>query len=164
MRAVIQRVKQASVEILPENGTGEIRMRSPETALMRSIEKGLVVLLGIEEADESKDVDWLVQKIINLRIFADQHDLMNLSVMDVEGDMLVISQFTLFASTRKGNRPSFTRSAKPDHAIPLYEEFVKKLQQLLGKNIKTGEFGAHMQVHLINDGPVTIMIDTKNRE
>ncbi|MFN0275530.1 MAG: D-aminoacyl-tRNA deacylase [Chitinophagales bacterium] len=150
MRAVIQRVKSCSVEI--------------EDKIYSNIQQGLLVLLGIEDSDTAEDISWLAQKIMNLRIFSDANDLMNLSVTDVNGEILVVSQFTLFASTKKGNRPSFIRSAKPDDAIPLYEAFVKTLQQAANQEIKTGIFGADMKVHLINDGPVTILIDSKNRE
>lgn len=150
MRAVIQRVKNCSVEI--------------EGNMYSSIQQGLLILLGIEETDTTEDIQWLAQKIINLRIFSDENDLMNLSVMDINGEILVVSQFTLFASTKKGNRPSFIRSAKPPVAIPLYEQFVQELKNILGKEIKTGIFGVDMKVHLINDGPVTITIDTKNKE
>lgn len=150
MRAVIQRVKSCSVEI--------------EDKIYSNIQQGLLVLLGIEDSDTAEDISWLAQKIMNLRIFSDANDLMNLSVTDVNGEILVVSQFTLFASTKKGNRPSFIRSAKPDVAIPLYEAFVKTLQQAANQEIKTGIFGADMKVHLINDGPVTILIDSKNRE
>lgn len=150
MRAVIQRVRSCSVEI--------------DGKTHASIVAGLLVLLGIENADTAEDVQWLAQKIINLRIFSDPEGLMNLSVADINGEILVVSQFTLFASTKKGNRPSFIRSARPEFAIPLYELFIQQLQQLSKSIIRTGEFGADMQVHLINDGPVTITIDTKNKE
>ncbi|HHY85479.1 MAG TPA: D-tyrosyl-tRNA(Tyr) deacylase [Verrucomicrobia bacterium] len=150
MRAVVQRVTEASVTI-----AGTTR---------GSIRSGLVVLLAVEEADTAADVDWLAGKIVRLRIFDDEQGVMNRSVQDVNGDILLISQFTLFASTRKGNRPSYTRSARPETAVPLYEQFIAALQQSLGRPIQTGEFGAHMQVHLVNDGPVTIIIDSKARE
>lgn len=150
MRAVIQRVKQASVSI---NGQR-----------VSSIGPGLLVLLGVEENDTEEDIAWLAPKMAQLRIFADAAGLMNISVQDIQGEMLVVSQFTLYASTKKGNRPSFIRSAKPDIAIPLYEKMVRTLFEITGKEIKTGEFGADMQVELINDGPVTIIIDSKNRE
>lgn len=150
MRAVIQRVTHASVTI-NEKIKGEIQ-------------SGLLVLLGVEETDTEKDIDWLVKKIIQLRIFSDAEGKMNLSVQDINGDILVISQFTLFASTKKGNRPSFLRSAKPDIAIPLYEQFLSELQHQLNKELYSGEFGADMKVELINDGPVTIIIDSKNPE
>ncbi len=150
MRAVIQRVKQCKVHI--------------ENALHAEIAVGLLVLIGIEDIDTLEDIQWLTQKINQLRIFSDDNDLMNLSVTDVGGEILVVSQFTLFASTKKGNRPSYIRSAKPVIAIPLYEQFISELQKGLSKPIKTGVFGADMQVELINDGPVTITIDTKNKE
>lgn len=150
MRLVIQRVKKASVTI--------------DDNLVSQIEQGLLVLIGIEENDAIEDIDWLVSKLINLRIFSDEQGLMNLSVKDIEGEILLVSQFTLFASTKKGNRPSFIRSAKPEIAIPLYEIFIKKAQELISSQIKTGIFGADMQIELINDGPVTIVIDSKSRE
>ncbi len=150
MKAVIQRVTQASVTI---NG-----------ALKNSIDSGLLVLLGIEEVDLQEDINWLSSKIINLRIFNDQNGVMNLSLKDINGDLLLISQFTLYASTKKGNRPSYIKAAKPDVAIPLYKKMIAQLQQDLQKAIYTGEFGADMKVSLLNDGPVTIIIDTKNKE
>jgi len=150
MRAVIQRVSEASVSI-DKSSTGAIR-------------SGLVVLLAIEESDSLTDIEWLSGKIVRLRIFQDHAGVMNRSVQDVGGDILLISQFTLFASTKKGNRPSYSRSAKPDLAIPLYEEFISKLTQQLGKPIQTGKFGAHMVVSLSNDGPVTIILDSKTPE
>ena len=150
MRAVIQRVSRASVTI-----DGNIKSQ---------IKTGLLVLLGIEENDTEKDIEWLVKKIIQLRIFSDADDKMNLSVQDINGDILLISQFTLFASTKKGNRPSFLRSAKPDIAIPLYEQFIGETEKQFGKKIFTGEFGADMKVELLNDGPVTIIIDSRNME
>ena len=150
MRVVIQRVKQASVTI-------EGRTKS-------QIDAGLLVLLGIEEADTSEDIEWLCRKIIALRVFDDEQGVMNRSILEANGDIIVVSQFTLFASTKKGNRPSYIRAARPEHAIPLYEAFCKQLESLLGKPIGTGEFGAYMQVSLVNDGPVTICIDTKNKE
>jgi len=150
MRAVIQRVSRASVTI-----DGNIKSQ---------IKTGLLVLLGIEENDTEKAIEWLVKKIIQLRIFSDADDKMNLSVQDINGDILVISQFTLFASTKKGNRPSFLRSAKPDIAIPLYEQFIGETEKQFGKKIFTGEFGADMKVELLNDGPVTIIIDSRNME
>ncbi len=150
MRIVVQRVSEASVSIGgSSNG---------------AIKKGLLVLLGIEEADTSEDIDWLCNKILKMRIFNDENSVMNLSLQDIDGEVLVISQFTLHASTKKGNRPGYIKAAKPDIAIPLYEEFNKKLENLLEKPIKTGIFGADMKVSLINDGPVTILIDSKNRE
>lgn len=150
MRAVIQRVKQASVKI--------------DGAIHSEIENGLLILLGVENEDNSKDIDWLTRKIVNLRIFNDEDEVMNLSVKDVDGEVLVVSQFTLFASTKKGNRPSYIRAAKPDVAVPLYENFVEELEHKLGKEVGTGAFGADMKVSLLNDGPVTILIDTKNKE
>lgn len=150
MRAVIQRVKKATVSI--------------DEKTFSSITHGLLILLGIEESDTQEDINWLSPKIAQLRIFADENDLMNLSVIDVKGEIMVVSQFTLFASTKKGNRPSFIRSAKPDIAIPLYESFISSIQKLIPAPIQTGVFGADMQIELINDGPVTIIIDTKNKE
>src|SRR5450759_513506 len=150
MRAVIQRVSRATVTI------GNI--------IRSEIGTGLLVLIGIEEPDDVDDVEWLCNKIVQLRIFNDSNEIMNLSVLDVGGNILVISQFTLLAKTRKGNRPSYIRAAHPDHAIPLYKRVVRRLSELLGKEIGTGEFGAMMQIELINDGPVTIIIDTKEKE
>jgi D-tyrosyl-tRNA(Tyr) deacylase len=150
MRVVIQRVKEASVTI--------------EGHIKSSIKEGLLVLVGIEDADMQEDINWLVNKIINLRIFGDENGLMNLSVMEIQGSILVVSQFTLHGSTKKGNRPSFIRAAKPDYAIPMYEKFVTQLSHLSGLNVLTGEFGANMRVALVNDGPVTIVIDSKNKE
>ena len=150
MRAVIQRVSSACVSI---NGK-----------LKSAIETGLLVLAGFEEADTPEELEWMSSKIANLRIFSDTSGLMNLSVKDVRGDALVVSQFTLHALTKKGNRPSFIRAAKPEAAIPLYEKFVTHLEKELGKPVGTGEFGADMKVCLVNDGPVTIIIDSKNRE
>jgi D-tyrosyl-tRNA(Tyr) deacylase len=150
MRAVIQRVSSASVRI---DGKDKAR-----------IGKGLLILLGVEESDTKEDVIWLSGKISRLRIFRDQEGLMNLSITEVGGEALVISQFTLHASTRKGNRPSYVRAAKPETAIPLYEEFIRQLELETGRKVLSGEFGAYMQVELLNDGPVTITIDTKNRE
>jgi D-aminoacyl-tRNA deacylase len=149
MIAVIQRVSEASVTIAKN--------------LKASIHTGLVVLLGIEEADTQDDVNWLAAKIVNLRIFNDTEGVMNVSVKDVNGDLIVVSQFTLHASTKKGNRPSYIKAAKPDLAIPLYENFIAEIEGCLGKPVQTGEFGADMQVHIVNDGPVTIIIDTKNK-
>ena len=149
MIAVIQRVSQASVVI-------EGRTKS-------EIQKGLLVLLGIEEADGDEDVDWLSAKIVNLRIFNDAAGVMNVSVKDDGGDMILVSQFTLQASTKKGNRPSYIKAAKPEIAIPLYEKLIKAVEVNLGKEIKTGEFGADMKVTLTNDGPVTIIIDSRNK-
>lgn len=150
MRALIQRVKKASVTI--------------EGELFSSIDQGLLVLLGIEDADTQEDIDWLAGKISRLRIFSDKNDAMNLSVQDVDGACMVVSQFTLHANTKKGNRPSFIRAAKPDIAIPLYEKFILQLEKETGTKVATGSFGAMMDVELINDGPVTIWIDSKNRE
>lgn len=150
MRVVIQRVTEASVTI--------------EGQVKSAIGLGLLVLLGIEEADTEEDGEWLARKISNLRIFADGAGVMNRSVMEVNGDILVVSQFTLHASTKKGNRPSYIRAAKPEIAIPLYEQFLEDLALVLGKPIATGEFGADMQVRLLNDGPVTIYMDTQNKE
>ena len=129
-----------------------------------SMDQGLLVLLGIEDADGKEDTEWLSQKIINLRIFNDENGVMNLSVQDIGGDVIVVSQFTLHAQTKKGNRPSYIKASKPDVAIPIYEAFVQKMEQDLGKKIGTGIFGADMKVELLNDGPVTIVIDTKNKE
>ena len=150
MRVVIQRAGHASVTI---NGHCK-----------SAIGKGLMILVGIEEADNHEDIDWLGKKIVNLRIFDDENGVMNKSVLDIDGEILVISQFTLHASTKKGNRPSYIHAAKPDISIPLYEEFCRCLTEALGKEIGTGEFGADMKVELLNDGPVTICIDTKNKE
>ncbi len=150
MRAVIQRVSEASVSI-----DGEVRSQ---------IGKGMLILLGIEEADTPRDIEWLSGKIARLRIFDDENGVMNFSVMDTGGDVIVVSQFTLHASTKKGNRPSYIKAARPETAIPLYEQFVKAIETHLGKKVGTGEFGAMMQVSLVNDGPVTIVIDTKNKE
>ena len=149
MIAVVQRVSAASVTI--------------ENTIKSSIASGLMVLLGIEDADNHEDIEWLASKIVNLRIFNDEQGVMNVSVKDSEGDILVVSQFTLHASIKKGNRPSYIKAAKPEIAIPLYESFVKVVQTTLGKEVKTGEFGADMKVSLVNDGPVTILIDTKNK-
>lgn len=129
-----------------------------------AIENGFLVLLGIEENDHQEDLEWLAQKIVNMRIFADENDLMNRSLTDTNGNILLISQFTLFAATKKGNRPGFTRAARPDKAVPLYEAMITQLSDLLGKPVATGIFGADMKVSLVNDGPVTILIDTKNKE
>ncbi len=150
MRIVIQRVNKASVHI-----------HKKEKA---SIKQGMLILLGIEDADDFSDAEWLIGKIIKLRIFDDEQGIMNLSINQVEGEILLISQFTLHASTKKGARPSYIRAARPDKAIPLYQSFIKELNAHLNTEIKTGEFGADMQVELINDGPVTISIDSKNRE
>ena len=150
MKAVIQRVSRASVTI---NGT-----------VHSQIGYGLLVLLGIEDADTVEDIEWLSGKIVNLRIFSDENGVMNISLKDIDGGILLVSQFTLHASTKKGNRPSYIKASKPDIAIPLYEEMKKQLSNDLGKPIQTGEFGADMKVELLNDGPVTIVIDRKNKE
>lgn len=150
MRAVVQRVAEAKVTI--------------DGAVKGAIQHGLAVLLAVEPADTAEDIEWLSGKIVRLRVFADDKGIMNRSVQEVGGGILLVSQFTLFASTKKGNRPSYSRSAGPEIAVPLYEQFVQKLAQDLGKPIQTGEFGAHMLVSLTNDGPVTIMIDSKLRE
>jgi D-tyrosyl-tRNA(Tyr) deacylase len=150
MRAIIQRVSKASCSI-----DGKI---SGEIGL------GFMILLGIEDSDTDEDLSWLAQKISNMRIFSDENGLMNKALTDVQGNILLISQFTLFASTKKGNRPGFTRSAKPDYAIPLYEKMIVELSRLTGTKIQTGVFGADMQISLVNDGPVTIIMDTKSRE
>ena len=150
MRTVIQRVSRASV--------------STERGMLSSIGKGLLILAGIEETDNSEDIEWLASKIVQLRIFDDSNGVMNLSVQDIGGDIIVVSQFTLHAKTKKGNRPSYIKAAPPPIAIPVYEEFVSKISELLGKKVGTGEFGAMMSVEIINDGPVTIIIDSKNRD
>lgn len=150
MKVVIQRVNWASVTI------NEIKVAS--------IENGLLILLGIITEDTQEDIDFLVRKISNLRIFNDEHQVMNKSLLDVDGNAIVVSQFTLHAATKKGNRPSYIKAAKPDIAIPLYENFVKSLEKELNKKVQTGEFGADMKVALLNDGPVTIIIDSKNKE
>lgn len=150
MRAVIQRVSNASVTV--------------ETRVTGEIGSGLLVLIGIETNDDQEDISWLSTKLVNLRIFNDTDDIMNCSILDTGGDILVISQFTLHASTKKGNRPSYIRAARPETAIPLYESFVKHLEKMLGKTVQTGVFGAMMKVTLVNDGPVTIIIDTKDKE
>jgi D-aminoacyl-tRNA deacylase len=150
MRAVIQRVTEALVTV-DEKITGEIKT-------------GLLVLVGIEDADTQEDIEWLSGKIVNLRIFNDEEGVMNKSVLDVNGDILLVSQFTLHASTKKGNRPSYIKASKPDIAIPMYEKMIVQLKKDLGKEIQTGIFGADMKVKLLNDGPVTIVMDTKNKE
>lgn len=150
MRAVIQRVTQASVTI---NGN-----------IKSAIQNGLLVLIGIEDADTQDDIEWLSSKIVNLRIFDDENHVPNISVKDIGGDVLLVSQFTLHAATKKGNRPSYIKASKPDVAIPLYEKIIMQLEKDLGKKIFTGTFGADMKVALLNDGPVTIVIDTKNKE
>ena len=150
MRTVIQRVKHASLTI--------------DGQLKSSIKNGLLIFIGIEEADTNEDIEWLSTKISNLRIFNDEKGVMNLSVKEINGEILVVSQFTLYASTQKGNRPSFIKAARPEKAIPLYDNFIDKLNKESGKECKTGSFGADMQVELINDGPVTIFIDSKIKE
>lgn len=150
MRVVIQRVKAASVTV--------------DGKVISSIEKGLLILLGIENKDTDEDVAYLIKKTTQLRIFNDEQDVMNLSVKDVDADVIVVSQFTLQASTKKGNRPSYIRAAKPDFSIPMYQKFVAKMELAMGKKIGTGEFGAMMDVALVNDGPVTIIIDSKQKE
>jgi D-tyrosyl-tRNA(Tyr) deacylase len=150
VKAVIQRVSQSSVTINSE--------------IFAQIQQGLLVLVGIEDADNHEDINWLTSKIANLRIFEDESEVMNLSLKDIDGEMIVVSQFTLHALTKKGNRPSYIKASKPEIAIPLYESFVKQMEIELGKKVQTGQFGADMKVSLINDGPVTIIIDTKNKE
>ena len=150
MKAVIQRVSNASVTVQNIN--------------IASIQKGLLVLLGIENADNQNDIEWLSSKIVNLRIFDDENHIPNISVKDIGGDILLVSQFTLHAGTKKGNRPSYIKASKPDFAIPLYEKMIAQLQSDLGKKIFTGQFGADMKVTLVNDGPVTIIIDSQNKE
>ncbi|MFC0264000.1 D-aminoacyl-tRNA deacylase [Fontibacter flavus] len=149
MIAVIQRVSESAVKI--------------DGVIKGQISLGLMVLLGIEDADTNEDIEWLSKKIVNLRIFPDENGVMNKNIQDAGGDILLISQFTLHASTKKGNRPSYIKAAKPDFAIPMYEKFILALEQELDKKIETGEFGADMKVSLVNDGPVTIIIDSKNR-
>jgi D-tyrosyl-tRNA(Tyr) deacylase len=149
MKSVIQRVSSASVTI--------------DSKIVAEIQNGFLVLLGIEDADSQEDIVWLSQKIANLRIFGDENEVMNLSVKDINGDVIVVSQFTLHASTKKGNRPSYIKASKPEIAIPLYEQFVQQLELELGKKVQTGIFGAYMKVALLNDGPVTILIDSKFR-
>jgi D-tyrosyl-tRNA(Tyr) deacylase len=150
MKIVLQRVSSASVTI--------------DNKIVADIQKGLLVLVGIEDADNQEDIDWLVGKIVNLRIFDDSNHVMNFSVKDINGDIIVVSQFTLHASTKKGNRPSYLKASKPDVAMPLYENFVKRLEVEFAKKVQTGIFGADMKVSLLNDGPVTIIIDSKNKE
>ena len=150
MKVVIQRVSKAHVTI--------------DKKIMASISQGLLIFLGIVNDDTIEDISWLANKTANLRIFGDENDVMNKSLLDVNGDAIVVSQFTLHAATKKGNRPSYIKAAKPDVSIPLYESFVKELEIVLGKTVQTGEFGADMKVELINDGPVTIIIDSKNKE
>lgn len=150
MKVVIERVSQASVTV--------------DSNIVADIQKGLLVLVGIEDADTQEDIDWLAGKIIKMRIFGDENDVMNCSIQDIGGDIIVVSQFTLHASTKKGNRPSYIKAAKPDFAIPMYENFVQTIEKEFGKKVQTGIFGADMKVSLLNDGPVTILIDSKNRE
>ena len=150
MKAVIQRVATASVTISEK--------------IVAQIDNGLLILIGIDEADNQEDINWLCQKIVNLRVFSDENQVMNLSVKDTNGEVLLVSQFTLHASTKKGNRPSYIKAAKPEIAIPMYQKCITQLEYELGKKIQTGQFGADMKVALVNDGPVTILIDTKNRE
>jgi D-tyrosyl-tRNA(Tyr) deacylase len=149
MKIVIQRVSSASVTI--------------DSKIVANIQKGLLVLVGIEYADTKDDINWLCQKIANLRIFGDENEVMNLSVKDIDGEIIVVSQFTLQASTKKGNRPSYIKAAKPEIAIPLYVQFIRQLETDLGKKVQTGVFGADMKVALLNDGPVTLLIDSKQR-
>jgi D-tyrosyl-tRNA(Tyr) deacylase len=150
LKVVLQRVSHASVTI--------------DNKIVADIQKGLLILVGIEDADNQEDINWLCQKIGNLRIFGDENEVMNLSVKDIDGEVIVVSQFTLHALTKKGNRPSYIKASKPEIAIPLYENFVKQLEKELGKKVQTGIFGADMKVLLVNDGPVTIQIDSKNKE
>lgn len=150
MRIIIQRVSEASVKV--------------EGEIISSIEKGMLILVGIEDADTQDDIDFLVKKIVQLRIFDDENGVMNLSVQEINGEVLVVSQFTLHASTKKGNRPSYIRASKPDFAIPMYEKFIDSIEIALGKKVGTGKFGAMMDVSLINDGPVTIIIDSKQKD
>ena len=150
MKVVIQRVSSASVTI--------------DTKIVADIQKGLLILVGIEDSDNQEDINWLSTKIANIRIFGDENDVMNLSVKDIDGDIIVVSQFTLHAATKKGNRPSYIKASKPEIAIPLYESFVIQLEKELGRKVQTGIFGADMKVLLLNDGPVTILIDSKNRD
>jgi D-tyrosyl-tRNA(Tyr) deacylase len=150
MKTVIQRVASASVTI--------------DNQIVAHINQGLLVLIGIEDADNQEDIIWLTSKIVNLRIFADANDVMNLSVKDIDGEVIIVSQFTLHAATKKGNRPSYIKASKPEIAIPLYEKFISQFENEIGKKVQTGQFGADMKVALVNDGPVTIVIDTKNKE
>lgn len=150
MKVVIQRVSHSSVTI--------------DSKIVAEIQHGLLVLIGIEDADNQEDINWLTSKIANLRIFADQNDVMNLSVKEHNGDVIIVSQFTLHALTKKGNRPSYIKAARPEIAIPLYEKFIAQMELEMGKKVQTGQFGADMKVALVNDGPVTIIIDSKNKE
>jgi len=149
LKVVIQRVSSASV--------------TTEAEIVANIQSGLLVLVGIEDEDSQDDINWLSQKIINLRIFGDENNVMNLSVKDIQADIIIVSQFTIHASTKKGNRPSYIKASKPEMAIPMYEKFVKQMELEIGKKIQTGKFGADMKVALVNDGPVTIIIDSKNK-
>lgn len=150
MKVVIQRVSSSSVTI--------------DAKIVAEIQKGLMVLVGIEDSDTPEDISWLTSKIVNLRIFGDENEVMNLSVKDIDGDIIVVSQFTLHSATKKGNRPSYIKASKPEIAVPIYEEFITQIQKDLGKKVQTGVFGADMKVAILNDGPVTIIIDSKNRE
>ena len=150
MKVVIQRVSSCSVTI--------------ENQVVAEIQKGLLVLVGFEDTDNKEDINWLTAKIVNLRIFGDENEVMNLSLKEIDGNMIIVSQFTLHGSTKKGNRPSYIKAAKPEIAIPLYEKFITQMEVELGKKVQTGKFGADMKVSLLNNGPVTIVIDTKNRE
>src|SRR5690554_2322971 len=150
MRAVIQKVSEASVSV--------------EGVVISKIGKGLLVLLGIEDADKEEDIVWLTKKVIQLRLFSDEDGVMNLSLADVDGEIIVVSQFTLHANTKKGNRPSYIRAARPDFSEPMYQKFIDEIEKVLGKKVGTGKFGAMMQVSLVNDGPVTIIIDSKQKD
>jgi D-aminoacyl-tRNA deacylase len=150
LKAVIQRVSNSSVII--------------DNKIVAEIQKGLLILIGIEEADSNEDIVWLTSKIANLRIFSDENEVMNLSLKDIDGDVIIVSQFTLHALTKKGNRPSYIKAAKPEIAVPLYKNFITQMELEIAKKVQTGQFGADMKVSLINDGPVTIIIDTKNKE
>lgn len=158
MRIVIQRVSHASVRIVNTNH------EATDESIERRIGQGFLILIGICDEDTMEDVEWLVKKTANLRVFGDENDVMNRSILDVDGEVLVVSQFTLFASYKKGNRPSWFRAGSHEHSIPLYEAFCRQLSEAIGKPVKTGEFGADMKVELLNDGPVTICMDTKNKE
>ncbi|TYP99494.1 D-tyrosyl-tRNA(Tyr) deacylase [Tenacibaculum adriaticum] len=150
MKAVIQRVSKASVTI--------------KNKKVADIQQGLLILLGIEDLDTMEDINWLSKKIVNLRIFNDENNIMNNSLLEIQGDAIVVSQFTLHASTKKGNRPSYIKASKPESAIPMYEKFITQIENVLGKKVETGEFGADMKVELLNDGPVTIIIDSKDKK
>ncbi|GAB1453478.1 D-aminoacyl-tRNA deacylase [Draconibacterium sp.] len=150
MRIVIQRVSEASVKV--------------EDQILSAIKQGMLILVGIEDADTDEDINWLTNKIVQLRIFDDENGVMNLSVKEIDGEIIIVSQFTLHASTKKGNRPSYIRAARPDFAIPMYEKFVASVEAALGKKVGTGQFGAMMEVSLVNDGPVTIIIDSKLKD